>query len=365
MKEKTKYVLTIIITFTLGVVGTLFTLKECGLLEERIVEVDRTVTNVNITETNTIRESVDKIYNAVVYIESLKNGTATGSGSGFVYKKDDKYGYVLTNQHVIDGSTEIEITNIEGKVSKATLLGEDAYSDIAVLRIDKEDVLQVAELGSSEDAYLGDTVFTVGSPLGKTYMGSVTKGVLSGKNRTVTVSSQFVMEVLQVDAALNPGNSGGPLVNINGEVIGINSLKLSQSEIEGMGFAIPIELVKTISEKLEKGEEIERPVLGVSMLDANNTYQLYKNGIMLDSDVEEGVVVVEVSKNTPAEVSGLKKGDVILEINKVKVSNIAFFRAELYKYNVGDTITLKILRDNNIKEIKVKLDVTLENRVTS
>ena len=361
MKEKTKSILTIIITFIVGVMGTLFTLKMCGLLDERVVKVDRTVKTVNITETNTIRESVDKIYNAVVYIESLKNGVAKGSGSGFVYKTDDKYGYVLTNQHVIDGSTEIEITNIEGGVSKATLLGEDSYSDIAVLRISKNDVLQVAELGSSEESYLGDTVFTVGSPLGKTYMGSVTKGILSGKNRTVTVSSQYVMEVLQVDAALNPGNSGGPLVNINGEVIGINSLKLSQNEIEGMGFAIPIELVKTISEKLEKGEEIKRPVLGVSMLDASSKYQLYKNGITIDSDIEEGVVVVEVSKNTPADVAGLKKGDVILELNGTKITNIAYFRAELYKYSVGDTIKLKIMRDNNIKEVKVKLDVTLEN----
>jgi len=361
MKEKTKYLLTIIVTCALSVIATLYTLNEVGLLEERIVEVDRTVKTVKITESDSIKESVDKIYNAVVYIESSKNNSAIGSGSGFVYKTDDKYGYVLTNQHVIDGSTKIEITNIEGEVSEAKLLGEDEYSDIAVLRIDKDDVLQVAELGSSDEVELGDTIFTVGSPLGKTYMGTVTKGILSGKDRTVTVSSQFVMEVLQIDAALNPGNSGGPLVNINGEVIGINSLKLVESEIEGMGFAIPIELVKTISEKLEKGEEVERPVLGVTMLDVGSTYQLYKNGIILDSEIEEGVVVVEVVKNTPAEVAKLQKGDVILAINDVNVENSAYFRAELYKYSVGDTITLKIYRDDNIKEVKVKLDVALEN----
>lgn len=361
MKEKTKYLLTIIVTCALSIIATLYTLNEFDLLDERIIEVDRTVKNVNITETDSIKESVDKIYDAVVYIESSKNNKSIGSGSGFVYKTDDKYGYILTNQHVISGSTEIEITNIEGVVSEAKLLGGDEYSDIAVLRIDKDDVLQVAELGSSEEVSLGDTIFTVGSPLGKTYMGTVTKGILSGKDRTVTVSSQFVMEVLQIDAALNPGNSGGPLVNINGEVIGINSLKLVESEIEGMGFAIPIELVKTISEKLENGEEVERPILGVSMLDVSSTYQLYKNGIVIDPEVEEGVVVVEVAKNTPAEVANLKKGDVILAINDVEVVNIAYFRAELYKYNVGDTITLKVYRDGNIKEISVKLDVALEN----
>lgn len=361
MKERTKYILTIIITCAVTVIATLFTLNEFELLQPKIVEVDRTVKTVNISESDSIKESIEKIYDAVVYIEASKNGSAIGSGSGFVYKTDAKYGYVLTNHHVIDGSTEIEITNIEGGVVDAKLLGKDEYSDIAVLRIDKEDVLQVATLGSSENVSLGDTIFTVGSPLGKNYMGSVTKGILSGKDRTVTISSQFVMEVLQIDAALNPGNSGGPLVNINGEVIGINSLKLVESEIEGMGFAIPVELVKTISEKLEKGESVERPLLGVSMLDVDSTYQLYKNDIILDSEIEDGVVVIEVAKNTPAEEAKLKKGDVILAINDTEVKDIAYFRAELYKYNVGDTITLKIYRDDNIKEIKVKLDVALGN----
>jgi len=360
MKKKTKYIVTIIATFTIGVLSTILTLNHFGLLK-RVVEVNRIVNEVNITEADSISTSVDKIYNAVVYIESLKNKTATGSGSGFVYKIEGDYGYVLTNQHVIDGATEIEITNIDGKVSKAEKMGEDAYSDIAVLRISKDDVLAVAEFGSSQDAKLGDTVFTVGSPVGKTYMGSVTKGILSGKDRQVTVSNQYVMEVIQIDAALNPGNSGGPLANINGEVIGINSLKLAQSEIEGMGFAIPIEMVKTIAEKLEKKETIKRPLLGVSMLDASQKYQLYQNGIMLNDEITEGVVVVEVSKDTPAYVAGLKKGDVILEMNGKKIEDIANFKTQLYKCNIGDTITVKIYRNNNIKDIKIKLDVALEN----
>lgn len=360
MKKKTQYIVTIIVTFTIGVLSTIFTLNYFGLLKQ-VVQVDRTVNEVNITEADSISASVDKIYNAVVYIESLKNKTATGSGSGFVYKIEGDYGYVLTNQHVIDGATEIEITNIEGKVSKAEKMGEDAYSDIAVLRITKEDVLAVAEFGSSENAKLGDTVFTVGSPVGKTYMGSVTKGILSGKDRQVTVSNQYVMEVIQIDAALNPGNSGGPLANINGEVIGINSLKLAQSEIEGMGFAIPIEMVKTIANKLEKKETIKRPLLGVSMLDASEKYQLYQNGIMLNENITSGVVVVEVSKGTPAETAGLKKGDVILEMNGKKLDDIANFKTQLYKCNIGDTITLKVYRNNNIKDIRVKLDVALES----
>ena len=361
MKEKSKYVLTIIISLFVGIIGTLFTLNSFGIFENHYIEVEKEVKTVSITENDSIKESINKVYNSAVYIESYNGSKTIGSGSGFVYKTDDNYGYILTNQHVINDSNKIEVINIEGKVSTAKLLGEDEYSDIAVLRISKDDVLQVAELGKSEDSELGDTIFTVGSPLGKDYIGTVTKGIISGKNRSVVTNTQYVMEVIQLDAALNPGNSGGPLVNINGQVIGINALKLVESEVEGMGFAIPIEIVNTIAEKLEKGEKVERPVLGVSMLEVSNTYQLYKYGITLDKSIDEGVVVVEVAKDTPAYTAGLKKGDVILAINDKKVEDIAYFRAELYKYSVGDVITIKYYRDNAIKTVKVKLDVTLEN----
>lgn len=364
MKKNRSYGLTIIMSILslfVGIIGTLWTLNYFGILDKKVLETDKTIKNVTITESDSLSESVDKIYNAVVYIESSINSVKKGSGSGFVYKTDNKYGYVLTNHHVISGSTKVEITNIEGETVEATVLGSDEYSDIAVLKIDKKAVLGVAILGSNEKTKLGDTVFTVGSPLGKDYMGSVTKGIISGKDRTVTTSKQYVTEVLQVDAALNPGNSGGPLVNINGEVIGINSLKLAEEEVEGMGFAIPVESVKNISEKLEKGKNVDRPVLGITMLDVDSTYQLYKYGIILDDDVENGVVVIEVAKNTPAETAKLQKGDVILSINDKKIENSALFKSELYKYSIGDTVTLKYLRDNKIKEVKVKLDLKLEN----
>ena len=359
MKDRVKNVITIILSITIGVIGTLITLKYCGFLEKE--EGIKNVTSITLSESDTLKSSIDKVYNSVVYIESSKNNRTSGSGSGFVYKKDDKYGYILTNNHVIDGANKVDITNIEGKIVEASVLGSDEYTDIAVLKIDAEDVLQVAEFGNSEESNLGDTIFTVGSPLGKDYMGTVTKGILSGKNRAVTIDSSYVMEVLQVDAALNPGNSGGPLVNINGEVIGINSLKLVENEIEGMGFAIPIELVKTMVDKLEKGESIERPVLGVSMLNIDNQYLLYKNGIVLDSTIDSGVVIVEVEKKLPAGRANLQKGDVILEINNEEVKNVAYFKSILYKYSVGDTITVKYLRNNKINEVKIKLDMVLED----
>lgn len=359
MKEKTKYIVTIILTLVFAITGTLITLKETGYLDSKIVE--KTVSEVNITESDSINESVNKLYDAVVYIEAKKGTRSMGSGSGFVYKVDDKYAYILTNQHVISSGSTIEITNIDKSTYEATLVGSDEYSDIAVLKVDKDKVLAVATLGSSEDSKLGDRIFTVGSPLGKDYMGSVTSGIISGLNRTITTDNGTTMEVIQVDAALNPGNSGGPLANINGEVIGINSLKLVEDEIEGMGFAIPIELAKTIAEKLEQSGSVERPMLGISLLDVTSTYQLYKYNITLSEEIDEGAVVVEVSDNTPASKADLKKGDVILAINDTDVKNVAGLKTELYKYSVGDTITIKYYRNNSIKQVKVKLDVTLQS----
>ena len=261
MKEKFKYILTIIITLIVGVIGTIVTLKHYDLLGKPVIE--KTVSNITLTESDTIKPAIDKVYDSQVYIESYKNNRQTGSGSGFVYKKDDKYGYILTNHHVIDGASSIQTTNMQGQTVTAKVLGSDEYTDVAVLRVEASAVLSVAELGKSENSNIGDTIFAVGSPMGKEYIGSVTKGIISGKNRSVTVNStnnpstQYVVEVIQVDAALNPGNSGGALVNINGEVIGITSMKLVEDEIEGMGFAIPIELVESILDKLENGKKID------------------------------------------------------------------------------------------------------------
>ena len=202
---------------------------------------------IKIDETG-ISTAVGEIYDATVTIQNYQNEKLDSSGSGFVYKIDDKYGYILTNHHVVADSEKLVITmandNIVEEV-KASYVGGDEYLDLAVVRIDKKEVIAVAKLGNSEESNLGDTVLTVGSPISYEYRGTVTRGTLSGKNRMVEVSvvsvNDFVMKVLQIDAAINPGNSGGPLVNINGEVIGINSLKLAQDKVEGMGFAIPIE----------------------------------------------------------------------------------------------------------------------------
>ena len=285
-KQKVIYLISIILAISVGVVGTILVFRYVPGTTE---VVNRTVQDVTIEETNTIKDSINKIKDAVVVIESYQNGQQVSQGSGFVYKKEDGRGFVLTNHHVIDGATEIRVVNNNDESVEATLLGSDELSDLAVLSIDESAVMDVATFANSEDVEVGDTVFTVGTPLGNEYKGTVTKGILSGKNRLVTVDTStggFVMEVLQTDAAMNPGNSGGPLCNVNGEVIGVNSLKLVEDEIEGMGFAIPSEMVQSELEALEQGQTIVRPRLGVEFTDLSNSYLLYRNGIMVDDDID-------------------------------------------------------------------------------
>ena len=357
MSEKIKTILIGVGAFFFGIIGTIVTIHYFPI---KTVDIEKTVSKVEVSESDTIKSGVDKIYDAVVVIESYQGNQLSGTGTGFVYKKDDKTGYIITNNHVISGAGSVKVVSMNNESVTATVLGSDEYEDIAVLAIDSKSVLGVAEIGSSEKATIGDTVFTVGSPVGSEYMGTVTKGILSGKDRTVDVNldngSEYIMQVLQTDAAINPGNSGGPICNINGEVIGVNSLKLVQDTIEGMGFAIPIELVMTAVDRLEKGESIVRPILGVETLDTDNTYALYRNNILLDEDVDSGVVIVNVQDDTPASKTGLTKGDVILEIEGTKVKDGAHLKYILYKYTVGDTIKLKYYRNKKIEEVSVKLD---------
>jgi serine protease Do len=359
MKEKTKYITTIIITFFIGVIGTIITIKYLPEQNRQKIETTKTV---SITETNTLKSAIEKIYDAVILVDTYKNNNSIGTGTGFIYKKDDKNGYIITNHHVIEGGDKFRIMLTNGEEIDATLLGSDEYSDIAILSIPQESVIQVAQLGTSASSEIGDTVFAVGSPLGKEYMGTVTKGILSGKDRTVTVTTTSQMiEVLQTDAAINPGNSGGPLVNINGEVIGVTSMKLVKSEIEGMGFAIPIEIVNSLLDRLETGQQIERPLIGIEMTDATNTYYLYRKGITIPEEVNKGVVITKTTEKYPAEQAGLQKGDIILSINNTEIEDSAHFKYLLYKYEVGDTIKVKYMRNNKIHETEIKLDKKAEN----
>lgn len=363
MKNKLIYILTIIISLFAGICGTLVVIYYIPE-REKIIEVEKTTEQVIISESDTIAPAVNLVYDSVVTVSNYANSSSASSlGTGFVYKTDDEYGYILTNNHVVSGAKKIKVTNTQDVTVEATLLGSDEYVDLAVLRVDKSFVLQVAKLGDSTNLKIGDTVFAIGTPVSVTYANSVTKGIISGINRTVTVTlesgTDFMMEVMQTNAAINPGNSGGPLVNMKGEVVGINTLKLVEDQIEGMGFSIPIEMASSVLNRLENGEKIERPLLGVSMIDANNKYSLYKYQMHLDKTYENGVVVVDVEKHSTAYNVGLQSKDVVLKIDNIEIKDTVHFKYVLYKYSIGDTINILYERDGKEYTVSVLLENSL------
>ncbi len=312
-------------------------------LKHLVVETTKTIKDVTVTDTG-IADAVEKVYDSVVTVKNYVRNQLYSTGSGFVFKTDDKYGYILTNYHVINGGNEVSVVFTNNKEEKVTVVGYDEYSDIAVLAVDKSLVLSTAQIGSSNDMRIGDTTFAVGTPVDSSvYSWSVTRGILSGKNRMVQVDN-YVMSVLQTDTAINSGNSGGPLCNSNGEVIGITNMKLASSQIEGMGFAIPIEDAVTNAETIISGKKISRPYLGVSIYDSNN----YFNN-------NTGVYVESVEKNGPADKAGIKSGDKILKVNDVDIANTSYFRYQLYKYNIGDKIKITIERNGSEKTLTVTL----------
>lgn len=312
-------------------------------LKHLVVETTKTIKDVTVTDTG-IADAVEKVYDSVVTVKNYARNQLYSTGSGFVFKKDDKYAYILTNYHVINGGSEVSVVFTNNKEEKVTVVGYDEYSDIAVLAVDKSLVLSTAQIGSSNDMRIGDTTFAVGTPVDSSvYSWSVTRGILSGKNRMVQVDN-YVMSVLQTDTAINSGNSGGPLCNSNGEVIGITNMKLASSQIEGMGFAIPIEDAVTNAETIISGKKISRPYLGVSIYDSNN----YFNN-------NTGVYVESVEKNGPADKAGIKSGDKILKVNDVDIANTSYFRYQLYKYNIGDKIKITIERNGSEKTLTVTL----------
>ena len=313
--------------------------------------------SVTVTD-NGIADGIENIYDAVVVVENYQKNKLAGIGSGFIY---DAEGYIMTNHHVIENAAEIKVVLSNGETLTATLVGSDEYADIAVVKIDKTKITKVAKIGDSEKAKVGDTVFTIGSPMSSNYSGTVTRGILSGKNRMVEVSvssssNDWIMNVMQTDAAINPGNSGGPLCNVSGEVIGINSMKIVQSEIEGIGFSIPIEDAMEYANKIVKGIEIKRAYLGISMGDiSTSAYQLMRSGITIDSSITSGVIVFDVSNGGPCDKAGIKKGDVIVKIGDVDVNNVAELRYYLYKNKPNDKVDVTVMRGNTTKTFKVTL----------
>ncbi|MDQ0204035.1 serine protease Do [Pectinatus haikarae] len=264
-----------------------------------------------------------------------------GVGSGVIFKSD---GYIVTNNHVIDGAREITVSLADGRTLPGKLVGADSVTDIAVVKVDAAD-LPVAKFGNSDDIMVGEPAIAIGNPMGLEFQGSVTAGVISALNRTLDIGEGRV-KLLQTDAAINPGNSGGALVNADGLIIGINSAKLAANGVEGMGFAIPINTVQPIIDQLIANGRVARPYLGVGIFDKNSAA---KNGYLLN--IDKGVYVAQVAPNGPAASAGIQRGDVIAKIDDKEINSVNDLRDAISAHKIDDKISLDIVRDG--KELSV------------
>lgn len=380
VKKSSGFGRTVFVPFVSGVIGATLVIGTCfGVpsIKEKLIGSKATVTTsitapdgtkniVNIADySNTAMAVAEKVLPSVVGItvnyqtSSIFGGKSNSSatGSGIIISED---GYIVTNNHVISTEsssyyTITEATGIEVNIYNdtesytATVVGTDAYTDLAVLKIEKTG-LTPAVIGNSDKVKVGEFVMAVGNPLGMDY--SVTSGIVSALNREVEVEGTFY-ETIQTDAAINSGNSGGALVNANGELIGINTVKISGAGIEGIGFAIPISSATNIIDQLIEHKEVKRPYIGISgsAVDPNITKRY---------NIPEGIYVEEVQKDSAAEKAGLQQGDIITKIEGKEVSSINELNKIKYTYHIGDTVKLTIYRDGEESELDVTLTELIE-----
>ena len=293
-----------------------------------------------------------------------------GEGSGVIYKKDGKEAYIVTNNHVVDGAKKLEIMLSDGSKITGKLVGKDTYSDLAVVKVSSDKIKTVAEFADSNSLTVGEKAIAIGSPLGTEYANSVTEGIVSSLSRTVTMQNDngetVSTNAIQTDAAINPGNSGGALVNIEGQVIGINSSKISStsavagSAVEGMGFAIPSNDVVEIINQLEKDGKVTRPALGISMADLNSLSSSTTSKLDLPDEVKSGVVVGSVQKGMPAD-GKLQENDVITEIDGKEISSKTDIQTNLYSHSIGDNIKVTFYRGKDKKTEDLKLTKSTED----
>lgn len=394
----------ILVGFIGGVAGTLLILNMAGISINNVSgsSTKTTTSKVSYSNTNDTTKAVEKVREAVVsvinyqsnsssndlYMQmfggNLDNNTNNGSdsdlsiaseGSGVIYKKDGNSAYVVTNNHVVDGASQIEIMLSDGTKVVGELVGTDTYSDIAVIKIASDKVTTVAEFANSDKITVGETAIAIGSPLGTDYANSVTQGIVSSLSRTVTMTNDdgetISTNAIQTDAAINPGNSGGALINIEGQVIGINSSKISSTSdsgsgnsVEGMGFAIPANDVVKIINQLEANGKVIRPALGITMANLSDLSTTTISRLNIPTSVTSGIVVASVQSGMPAE-GVLKKYDVITAIDDKDVSSITDLQSVLYGHSTGDSIKVTFYRGTDKKTETIKLTKTTQDLSSS
>ena len=341
-------------------------------VEEQLKNTGNVSNTTNVTvndESDSIAETVAKktlpsvvgIKVTAVYTSNFfgQSYSSTGEGSGVIYRED---GYIITNYHVIssavdeatygslneNASIEVYFYNETENAYPATVVGYDASADLALLKVDRTG-LPAIETADSSKLSVGEVAIAIGSPGGLAFMGSVSKGIISGLNRTITTESGVEMNLIQTDASINPGNSGGALVNSEGKLVGINNSKMSGDDFEGMGFAIPVNEVVDICERFLTQEGSPEAYLGVSV----NTY--YTSERLQSMGYPAGVVVYSVAEDSPAAEAGIQAGDIITAINGQEISSYAAMISEKNKYNAGDTITVTVYSNRTSKDLSVTL----------
>ena len=292
-----------------------------------------------------------------------------GEGSGVIYKIDGDTAYLVTNNHVVENADSLKVKLADGTTEDGELVGRDAVSDLAVVKISSKNVKSAIKFADSDATKVGSIAIAIGSPLGSKFSNSVTQGIISGQSRIVPMDlnkdgqADIETTLIQTSAAINPGNSGGALLNKDGDLVGINSSKFSNVDVEGMGFAIPSKEVQRVIAQLEKYGKVTRPFIGISQNDLANITSRSKTEILkLKSDQTDGVVVTDTVKGSPAETAGLKKYDVITKIGDKEIKNILELRRELYAYNVGDKVELTVLREGKETKVQVTLGAQPEQQ---
>lgn len=306
---------------------------------------------VSSTNGLTIAEIAKKVSPAVVGVSTTSTSTSNflgrsqeseGMGSGIIFNND---GYILTNYHVISGAQKITVILSDKKEVSAKVVNYDSSMDIAVIKINEKVTLPgVAELGNSTDLQVGDQVVAIGNPLGKEFLGSVTSGIVSALNREVEIEENNTQTLIQTDAAINPGNSGGPLVNSQGQVIGINSSKIGGNGVEGIGFAIPIDLVKP------KISSLSKPILmlGITCTDISSEDAKQNN-------VPQGVAVIQVSASSSAQKAGLQANDIITKFDGKTIKTTSELNSIKASHNSGDKIKIEVYRNGETKSLTLTL----------
>ena len=378
-KKIGQLLLIIIISFFSGVLGSL-TILQLNQKQKTNTQNSTTITQTSVKNENSTTKAVDKVKDAVVsiitysansqnslfgYSESdtdTNTEQVSSQGSGVIYKKDGEYAYIVTNTHVINGANKLDIRLADGTKVPGEIVGTDTYSDIAVVKISSEKVSAVAEFGDSSQLTVGETAIAIGSPLGSEYANTVTQGIISSLNRTVSLKSEdgqaISTKAIQTDTAINPGNSGGPLINIQGQVIGITSSKIATNggnSVEGLGFAIPSNDAIKIIEQLEKNGKVTRPALGIQMVNLSNLSTTDLQKLKLPDNITSGVAVRSVQPNMPAN-GHLEKYDVITKVDGNPIASTTELQNALYSHSVGDEMTITYYRNGKEETTTIKLD---------